>query len=828
MAKASVIQTSFNAGEVSPLLEGRVDLGKYANSCHKLENFLPLVQGGTRKRSGTRFVKEVKDSSKFTRLLPFEFGTTQAYILEFGNLYMRVYRDGGAVLESSVNISGTTAASPVVVTTATAHEYATGDEIFIPATGGTGLAELDNKFWEIIVTSSTQFSLTGSPNPGATSSEGTVARVFTLVTPYPDTTLDSIQFAQSADVLYIAHPDFNPRKLQRTAHTAWSLSIIEFDWVPFEPQNVDSDVTVHTSAVTGTGQTLTASSPIFTDSMIGSQFKLAEIIGSNHGQWSSATPQTRSGYGVVVDTDDRYFENNVYLIKSISGSAGTSPPIHEFGIESDGKWTWEFIHSGAGYATITAVAGDGLTCTVDIDKRFPASVTGGSNATHRWAKGAWSGANGYPRTVSFFEDRLWWAGTDANPQTVWASKTSEYENHHVLDLDESALIFTLNTDQVNVIEWLNAGKSLLLGTVGGEFVVSAATETEALVPGNVRVVRHSSYGSRPDVNVLRVEQVVLFVQRSGRKLRELVFEDAIQQYVAPDMTILAEHITLGGGADVGIKRLAYAQEPDRIIWAALSDGNLIGFTYERAQKVTAWHRHTLGGSRQTGTPPGVESIATIHHPDADQDQLWMVVNRWIDGGTKRYIEYLESEWLSTNTLADAFFVDSGLTYSGSSTSTLSGLEHLEGETVAILGDGALQADKTVSGGAVTLDRAVTKAQVGLPYSATLQTMRLEVAGGQEGTAQGKTKRITNVVFRLYQTGSGLLYGPTDVDADMDELELRDASDAMDTALPLFDGDSEVLPWPEGYEYLGRVTLKHTKPLPCFVTALMAQVVTQDR
>ena len=206
----------------------------------------------------------------------------------------------------------------------------------------------------------------------------------------------------------------------------------------------------------------------------------------------------------------------------------------------------------------------------------------------------------------------------------------------------------------------------------------------------------------------------------------------------------------------------------------------------------------------------------------------MVVNRWIDGGTKRYIEYLESEWLSTNTLADAFFVDSGLTYSGSSTSTLSGLEHLEGETVAILGDGALQADKTVSGGAVTLDRAVTKAQVGLPYSATLQTMRLEVAGGQEGTAQGKTKRITNVVFRLYQTGSGLLYGPTDVDADMDELELRDASDAMDTALPLFDGDSEVLPWPEGYEYLGRVTLKHTKPLPCFVTALMAQVVTQDR
>jgi hypothetical protein len=152
---------------------------------------------------------------------------------------------------------------------------------------------------------------------------------------------------------------------------------------------------------------------------------------------------------------------------------------------------------------------------------------------------------------------------------------------------------------------------------------------------------------------------------------------------------------------------------------------------------------------------------------------------------------------------------------------------LNGQTVAILADGATHPDKVVASGTVTLDRAATEIHIGLPYSATLTTMRLE-AGASDGTAQGKTKRFTNVVIRLDQTGAGLLYGPTAVTADMDELHLRDSFDPMSTALPLFDGDTEILPWPEGYEQLGRLTLKHTLPLPCTITAIMPQVNTQDR
>jgi len=205
----------------------------------------------------------------------------------------------------------------------------------------------------------------------------------------------------------------------------------------------------------------------------------------------------------------------------------------------------------------------------------------------------------------------------------------------------------------------------------------------------------------------------------------------------------------------------------------------------------------------------------------------MVVSRTVNGATARYVEYMEAEWQRSNDIADAFFVDGGVVYSGVSTTSITGLSHLEGETVTILADGATHADKTVSGGSVTLDVAVTKASVGLAYSATLQTMRIE-AGAADGTAQGKTKRITNIVLRLDQTGPGLLYGPTDTDSEMDELHLRDSLDPMDTAIPVFDGDTEVLPWPEGYEQLGRVSVKHILPGPCTVTAVMPQLLTQDR
>lgn len=729
MPKASPILTSFNAGEWSPKLEGRVDLEKYSNASRILENFIPQIHGGLEKRQGTRHVLEVKNSANSTILIPFEFSTEQAYVLEFGDLYMRVFKDNGVVLSG--------------------------------------------------------------PSP------------YELVTPYAAADVASIQYAQSADVLYLAHPEYAPRKISRTGHTSWTITEIDFDWAPFLPENSDQSVTVYASAATGSGVTLTASSSIFTSNMVGGYVKLREVPGSNHDLWEP-------GVAVAATSTRRY--NNLVYYTTAGGTTGTRPPIHETGTESDGGVTdWEYYHAGDGYLKVTGFT-SGTVVTGDVVKRIPASTVGAPNATWRWAMGAWSDEYGYPTTVTFFEDRLIWGGTTNNPQTLWGSKTGDYENHESGTNDDDAYIYTINSDQVNAIKWLSPERVLLIGTTGGEFAMRASSLEEAITPTNVRVTAETQFGSKA-IKAIRVGNATLFVQRAGRKVREMQYEFDSDSYQAKDVSLLSEHITLPS-----VTNLVYQNQPGQVIWGVRSDGILLGFTYERTESVFGWHRHPLAGAK-------VKSLAVIPHPDGDRDQLWLVAERTINGSTVQYVEYLEKEWERTNDIEDAFFVDSGLTYDGAATTTLTGLDHLEGETVTILADGSAHANKVVTSGAITLDRSASVVHVGLGYNATHQTLRLE-AGAADGTAQGKTKRITNVTIRMDQTGPGLWYGPSTT--TMDEISFRDSSMAMDAAIPLFDGDKGPLPWPEGYEQDGRITLQHRLPLPCNILALMPQVVTQDR
>jgi hypothetical protein len=261
----------------------------------------------------------------------------------------------------------------------------------------------------------------------------------------------------------------------------------------------------------------------------------------------------------------------------------------------------------------------------------------------------------------------------------------------------------------------------------------------------------------------------------------------------------------------------YQQEPHSIVWAVRSDGLLLGFTFNREQDVLGWHRHPVGGDGI------VECVESIPNPNGTQDDLWMIVRRTIDGATKRYIEYLETDFTEEETLEDAFFVDSGLTYDGSPATTISGLGHLEGEEVAILADGAAHPRRTVASGSITLQRASSVVQVGLPCPALLQTMRPD-AGAEDGTAQGKTKRITKMVIRFLAT-LGAKSGPAE--NALDEIQFRSGSDPMDQAPPLFTGD-KLIEWPGGYDFDGYIFVKQEQPLPMTVVALMPQLVTQDR
>jgi len=377
-----------------------------------------------------------------------------------------------------------------------------------------------------------------------------------------------------------------------------------------------------------------------------------------------------------------------------------------------------------------------------------------------------------------------------------------------------ALTYTLGSNQVNVIRYLQAGRVLLVGTSGGEFVVTSS-EDAPLSPTNAVVKRQATYGSA-NIQPVQVANVTLFVQRARRKLRELVFDLNTDSYQAPDMTLLAEHITTSG-----IKAMALQQEPDNVVWCVLENGKFVGMTYRREENVIAWHEHLIGGSFGSDSFAHVESVATI--PGAlDEDQTYLIVKRTIGGATKRYIEYFNFFDFGDNIL-DAYFVDSGLTYSGSAATTISGLDHLEGQTVRIVANGATHPDKVVSSGAISLDFSATNVHIGLGYSSTLQTMRID-AGGTEGTSQAKTKRIHDVTLRLFRTVGVEVGSSTN---ELDRIPFRSSADAMDSALALFTGDKEV-EFRGGFDTDGFIVVRQSQAMPMTILSIMPRLITFDQ
>ena len=688
MPRSAPIQTSFTGGEFSPLLEGRVDLAKYTSSCKTLENIIVRKHGPASRRGGFYFASEVKDSSKKTRILPFEFSATQAYIIEFGDQYVRFYKNYGPI-----------ASGPFA-------------EVF------------DSPF-----------------NKGAS---------YEVSTPYLEAELFELVITQSADVLYIAHKNHEPRTLSRTADTSWTLDIIQFLDGPYGSVNATA-TTLGLSHTSGTGRTVTASA----------------VAGINDGSGFLSTD-----VGRLIRFED-----------------------------AASDWT---------YLEIT-----GVTDTTHVTADFIGPNASATTAVTGWRLGAFSGTTGYPAVVTFFEQRLVWAATTTRPQSIFFSVSADYTSHAPTNydgvvLDDSGFVYTIATDQVNTIRWMRAGKILSLGTAGGEFIVSQGDNNSPISPTNTRVVRQTTFGSA-EITPPQVGNSVLFLQRANRKLREYVYQFESDAYTAPDLSLLAEHATVGGVVD-----MAYQQEPDSIVWLARSDGTLLGMTYERSQDVIAWHRHTMGG-----TNAKVESVAVIPDTIGSRDDLWAVVQRTVNGQSVRHVEFMTpglSE-LATNTI-DATYLDSMLSYDGSPTSAIFGLGHLEGQTVSIIADGAAHPDRTVSSGSVTLNGSYSVVHAGLPYTSTLQTMRIE-AGAKDGTAQGKKKRISRVTYRLYQT-LGLKHGPS---ADrLDIIPFRSSADDMNEAPALFTGDKEV-EFPRNVDKDGYIFLVQDQPLPFTILAIMPELNT---
>ena len=302
MPKTTLIHTNFNSGEFSENLESRVDYEKYRNGGRKMENFVPLIQGGLVRRPGTYWVSEVKTSANNTIIIPFEFSTTQAYVLEFGDQYIRFYRQRGQIVEAAKTITAITNANPAVVTSA-AHGFANGDDVFID--GVVGMTQVNARTFRVAGAAANTFQLTdfggtniNSTGYGVYTSGGTASRVYTITSPYIAADLYQLKFVQSADTLYILHPLYAPRKLTRTSHTSWTLTPISFLDGPYFPTNTTA-TTITPSATTGT-VTLTASAAIFAATDIGRSVRL--LHGSTWG-WATITVFTSTTVVTAVVTN---------------------------------------------------------------------------------------------------------------------------------------------------------------------------------------------------------------------------------------------------------------------------------------------------------------------------------------------------------------------------------------------------------------------------------------------------------------------------------------------------------------------------------------------
>jgi hypothetical protein len=480
-----------------------------------------------------------------------------------------------------------------------------------------------------------------------------------------------------------------------------------------------------------------------------------------------------------------------------------------------GRWI-RIMHAATdlGAAKITAYTSSTVV-TVAVDADFPFHAT---TATTQWRLGSWSNTTGWPSAVSFFQERLFFSGSTQKPSTIWGSRSGDFLSFSPTNadgevLDDSALNFTLSTDQVNAIRWIYGEKRLQIGTSDGPFILSSGRNFEALTPTNVTVSRETTDGSA-DERVVGASRTTLYIDRSRLKVRELAYDVNAEGYTSPDMTLLAEHITTGY-----IKQIAYARSPDNLVWVLLQTGELRCLTYEREQEVVAWHRHIIGG-----TNTFVESIGVIPKNDESSEILYMVVRRTINGATVKYVEYLERSFDTAkgDTLEQAHFVDSGLSYSGTATSTLTGLSHLEGQVVQVFVNGAVHPNRTVTSGQITLDRPATTAAVGLGYVAKARTLDPEVQT-ENGPSQGKIRRIERVTFRVVDTFN-LKFGVSE--SNLEIIPFREAGSAMGS-VELFSGDKRVLlQHTPTREFT--LTIQSDTPHPATILMIMYAMVVSDR
>lgn len=693
---------SFAAGEIAPELFSRIDLDPVQTGLALCKNYEVLPHGPIKNRAGFDYVLEAKFSARQTRLIPFIRSQTQTFVLEFGHLYVRFHTNDGTVVENALAVSAVTQVNPGVFTSV-AHGYSNGQTVFLAGFGG--MTAINGRFLNVANATADTFTLqdfAGVPlNTSALpayTGGGTVARVYEVVTPYDETVINllTLHYVQSVDVLTLVHQSYPQQELRRITDTNWTLTAISFD----------PDVAAPTAVTFTTPGAST----------IPYQYTVTAISATTLKESFAATPSIQQ----LTQLTALGFANNI----SWTGSAGAV----RYNVYSNRSGLYCYIGQSVG----TSFRDDNIT---------PDTTT-----TPPTTANPFTGANTYPGTVSYFQQRRVFAGSINAPQNVWMTRsaTESILTSSLPIRDDDAIVFKISAREANTIKHIVPLKDLILLSGSAAWQV-VAQNSDVLTPKTISINPQSYYGAS-DAQPVVVGQAAIYGEASGAHILELSYRYEVAGYKTTDISLLAPHLFDG----LSIVDLAYAPTP-KIIWGVRSDGVLLGCTYVPDNKVLGWHQHTtINGF--------FESIAVV--PEGPDSALWALIRRTINGRTVRYVEHKRSRQFAT--LADSFLVDSGATLiSGSPVSVItSGLWHLEGQTVSVLVDGAVQPRQVVTNGAITLQNAGSKIQVGLPITADAQLLPFaQQSANDGGYGQGVQKNVNAVNIRVNST-SQLYAGPS--------------------------------------------------------------------
>lgn len=823
-------QRSFAAGEITPEMFGRIDLTKYQTGLQLCKNFLVLPHGPITRRPGTTYINECFYSTSAVRLIPFAFNAAQTLVLEFGNLYVRFHVQGATLLEANQAI-GSIAGNTVNLV---GHGYSVNDWVYI----GT-------RYYKVATAAANSFTVNTLAGAAGAPTGSTAARVYTLTSPFTTAMLLTLRFTQNADVMTIVSPSIAARELKRSGTTSWA-----FNTVSFTPTITTPGAPTVTATTASAGTPTTARygvTAVALDGVTESEMSLTGSASNNLALAGNFNTITWGGVNDALRYNVYKLRGGIYgFIGQTTGAPATSTVITSV-VQSGARFGTFLVLTSATVTTSTAhgfatnnivnISGTGV---VSMDGSFTVTVT--SATTFKYSPTIFNNASSatgicgvatctliddyilgdtsqtppkstltlnsgadFPSAVAYHEQRRWFANTATEPQTVWCTRSATESNltSSVPSREDDAIKFRLASTKQNAITHLLSMIDLIALTAGGVFRVYS--ENGVITPASVAIKSQSTIGSN-NVQPILVDRSALYVQANGNRVRELSAGGPATnyQYQALDVTVMAPHLFNG----YTIVDMDWADEPDKTVWCVRSDGVLLGMTYLPEQQVYAWHQHVTDGS--------VESVCCVSENGIAA--TYITVQRQIGARSVKMIERLHNRLFTQ--AVNAYFVDCGLTYSGSPATTISGLWHLEGETVSVLADGATVNPKVVTAGAITLTDAASTVHIGLAFTSQAMTLPLALdPGAAPASGQGMAKNVNRVFVRVNQS-SLVQAGPSFT--KLTTYPARAVAEPYGSPPDLRTGELTMSVTPS-WNTDGTVCIQQSEPLPLTVLSLALDV-----